>query len=318
MRILCFCVFCKTVYSAVLSACCSETAAEDSRQLFFHWWWNCEGSDLNLELQDAAAAVMSDKKMWLLVNLLYDSKCFLKAVTEKSTFTCLSQHCFLKVLNYLHLQMDSPNSCEVCARELPRSSQNRVLNRKDVCTFLLTAMASCLCLGRWCRGGKQQVCCLSGEQITCTTCSRDQGTALTLPALSVTTAVASLVTAPHVYRGLDTASSKGIIQREYEVLSFFSGHTGNVVGKAELLGSCFAGNAGTKPAQSKPQRGRSFQAEVQSLSVFSALPVFLWVWKPLMPCTTAFKSDKSIVAPFFPLTQKVLISLTCVWSVFQF
>lgn len=50
------------------------------------------------------------------------------------------------------------------------------------------------------------------------------------------------------------------------------------MGKAELLGSCFAGNAGTKPAQSKPQRGRSFQAaEVQSLSMFLALPVFLWV-----------------------------------------
>lgn len=56
------------------------------------------------------------------------------------------------------------------------------------------------------------------------------------------------------------------------MLSFFSGHTGNVVGKAELLGSCFAGNAGTKPTQSKPQRGCSFQAaEEQSLSVFFAL-----------------------------------------------
>lgn len=53
----------KTVYSAVPSACCSETAAEDPRQLFFHWCWNCEGNDLNIELQDITAAVMSDKKM---------------------------------------------------------------------------------------------------------------------------------------------------------------------------------------------------------------------------------------------------------------
>lgn len=38
------------------------------------------------------------------------------------------------------------------------------------------------------------------------------------------------------------------------------------MGKAELLGSCFAGNAGRKPAQSEPQRGRSSQAtEEQSL-----------------------------------------------------
>lgn len=37
-----------------------------------------------------------------------------------------------------------------------------------------------------------------------------------------------------------------------------------------------------------------------------------------MPWITAFKTDKSIVALFFSLTQKVLISLTCVWSVFKF
>lgn len=127
---------------------------------------------------------------------------------------CSSQHYFFKGLNYLCLQMDSPDSCEVCARELPRSSQNRVLNRKDVCTFLLTAVASCLCLGR-CSGEKQQVFCLSHEQITCTTCSRDQRTGLTLPALSVTTTVALLVTAPMCTEGWIQLSSKGIIRREY-------------------------------------------------------------------------------------------------------
>ena len=39
------------------------------------------------------------------------------------------------------------------------------------------------------------------------------------------------------------------------MLYFFLGTErvrGNVVGKAGLLGSCFAGNAGTKPTQSKP------------------------------------------------------------------
>lgn len=122
---------------------------------------------------------------------------------------------FFKVLNYLRLQIDSPNSCEACARELPHSSQNRALNRKDVCTFLLTAMASCLCLERGCSGGKQQVCCLSDGQITCTTCSRDQGTGLTLPALCVTTADVLLVTAPMRSEGWTQLSSKGIIQREY-------------------------------------------------------------------------------------------------------
>lgn len=89
-----------------------------------------------------------------------------------------------------------------------------------------------------------------------------------------------------VYRGLDTALEQGDYPERIlgAILFFFSGHTGNVVGKAELLGSCFAGNAGRKPAQSEPQRGRSSQAtEEQSLSGFFALPVFLWVSMPGSP-----------------------------------
>lgn len=214
--------------------------------------------------------------------------------------------------------MDSPHSCGVCARELPRSSQNRALNRKDVCTFLLTAMASCLCLGRWCSGGKQRVCRLSDEQITCTTCSRDQGTALALPALSVTTAVLCWLQLPCVQRAGHSSQARGLSRENIRCYPFFLGTQEMLWEKLELLGSCFAGNAGTKPAQSKPQRGRSFQAaEERSLSVFSALQVSLCAWKPLMPCTTTFKTDKSIEALFSPLTQKVLISLTCIWSVFK-
>lgn len=175
--------------------------------------------------------------------------------------------------------MDAPNSCEVCARELPRSSQNRVLTRKDVCTFLLTAMASCLCLGRWCSGGKQQVCCQPDEQITCTTCSRIRGlVCLCLPSMSWQQLFCWLQL-PCTQRAGHSSQGRGLSRENIRCYPFFSGHTGNVVGKTELLGSCFAGNAGMKPTQNKSQRGRSSQAaEEQSLSLFFALPVFLCVW----------------------------------------